>query len=198
MAVKAVLLDLDGTLWDSHPWFARLIAERTRRPVADVLNQVQTGHPPIARLLDQAGISKATFRRACANCILCRLYPHAAATLRALQDEGVPAGVVTNLPAWMALPMLARADLEGLIRDDAVAHYRTTPRHKPAPDPLLHVMQALDVEPARSVWYIGDTDVDAQAARAAGVSFAWAEWGYGGTPVDADRTLTTLEEVLSL
>src|SRR4051812_41857248 len=117
MAVRAVILDLDGTVWDSQPWFAELIATRTRRPVADVLKGVRRGRPPIATMLDAAGISRAAFRRLCGDGNLCDLYPEAAKTLRALRDSRIPLGVVTNLPGWLALPMLARAELEGLVED---------------------------------------------------------------------------------
>lgn len=43
--------------------------------------------------------------------------------------------------------------------------------HKPAPDGLLRALDELGVEPARAL-YIGDTEADEQAARAAGMKFA--------------------------
>jgi len=41
---------------------------------------------------------------------------------------------------------------------------------KPDPAPLLLALKHLDVPPGPSVWYIGDTALDMQAARAAGLT----------------------------
>jgi phosphoglycolate phosphatase len=41
---------------------------------------------------------------------------------------------------------------------------------KPHPAPLLMALHQLGAAPASSVWYIGDTAVDMQAARAAGIT----------------------------
>ncbi len=41
---------------------------------------------------------------------------------------------------------------------------------KPDPAPLLLALSQMGVTPSRSVWYIGDTALDMQAARAAGVT----------------------------
>ncbi|MBV8575499.1 MAG: HAD-IA family hydrolase [Acetobacteraceae bacterium] len=41
---------------------------------------------------------------------------------------------------------------------------------KPDPAPLLMALEQLGAEPANSVWYLGDTATDMQAARAAGIT----------------------------
>jgi pyrophosphatase PpaX len=53
-----------------------------------------------------------------------------------------------------------------------------SPRHKPAPDPLLVAAQKLGIEPGEAI-YVGDADVDMQAAHAAGMSRIWVKWGVG-------------------
>jgi phosphoglycolate phosphatase len=41
---------------------------------------------------------------------------------------------------------------------------------KPDPAPILMALRALDAHPDASVWYLGDTASDMQAARAAGIT----------------------------
>jgi HAD superfamily hydrolase (TIGR01549 family) len=44
---------------------------------------------------------------------------------------------------------------------------------KPNPGMLLRIMQALEVGPEATL-YIGDLEIDQEAARRAGVAFMWA------------------------
>jgi phosphoglycolate phosphatase len=41
---------------------------------------------------------------------------------------------------------------------------------KPSPEPIFMALKAMGFSPAREVWYLGDTALDMQAARAAGVT----------------------------
>src|SRR5690606_41318056 len=52
--------------------------------------------------------------------------------------------------------------------------------HKPAPDVVLHAVRALDV-PVR--WMVGDSWLDVEAGRAAGLRTCAVTWGVS----DADR-----------
>ncbi len=60
--------------------------------------------------------------------------------------------------------------------DDAV-------RDKPAPDPALMALAALETESTRSVWFIGDTVVDLECANAIGATPIL----YGDHRVEGDR-----------
>jgi phosphoglycolate phosphatase len=53
---------------------------------------------------------------------------------------------------------------------DAVVGRDSLPEQKPDPEPLLAVLERLDAEPSRSL-FVGDSDSDAETARAAGVDF---------------------------
>ena len=50
-------------------------------------------------------------------------------------------------------------------------------RKKPAPDAVLAVMRALSVSPAECV-YVGDSDVDVETGRNAGVRTIGVLWGF--------------------
>jgi phosphoglycolate phosphatase len=41
---------------------------------------------------------------------------------------------------------------------------------KPAPDPIFMALEQMGFPPSRDIWYLGDTALDMQAARAAGVT----------------------------
>lgn len=51
-----------------------------------------------------------------------------------------------------------------------------TEKHKPDPQPLLKAAKIIGAEPSETL-YIGDTVVDYQATKAAGMDFALAKWG---------------------
>lgn len=51
-----------------------------------------------------------------------------------------------------------------------------TKKHKPDPEPILQVIQELQANPNETI-YIGDMQTDLQAAHAAGIRFAGANYG---------------------
>ncbi len=194
MAADAVLVDLDGTVWDSWPWYARCIGGTREASVARAEAALRSGSP-VANLLRGAG-GERRFGNWCRNQgSELAVYADAAKTLTRLRQRGRPLGAVTNLPGWIALPMLDGVGLATVF--GAVVTYLRPP--KPQPRCLLQALHVLDVLPSPRVWYVGDTDVDREAARRAGVSFAWASWGYAEqAPTSCDRELRRFGEVLDL
>jgi len=90
--------------------------------------------------------------------------PGVVASLDRLRALGLELAVVAN---W-DLTLHERLEQLGLRR------YFSTVVHaarKPAPDGLLLALDELGVDPARAL-YVGDSDADEQAARAAGMQFA--------------------------
>jgi phosphoglycolate phosphatase-like HAD superfamily hydrolase len=63
---------------------------------------------------------------------------------------------------------------------------------KPAPYPLLVAASEAGVGVRESV-FVGDMDVDGLAARAAGMRFLHAAWGYGARPDGAAQLRTPAE-----
>jgi len=196
VAPRALVLDLDGTVWDSYPWLARVVGggrgNAEREALAGLRDSV-----PVARLLDRAGVTRSRFRRICAEAQDFEPYPGVRETLAALHRSGVPLGVVTNLPDWVAAPMLDCLDLRSYF-DSFVPFSRNRPA-KPHPAPIEASLAELDVQAGPRVWYVGDAESDAEAADRAGVSFAWASYGYGALlPKDCAVALSAFPEVLDL
>ncbi len=170
---RAILFDLDGTVWDSRHWYAELLCDRGAGPVDEQLKRIEGGQPA-ASLLRKAGLSTAQFNSACALSVP-PLYEGMAGAMRRLADAGTRLGAVTNLPKWLYAPMLS--SYGEALPFEAVVGWSDT-RRKPNPDPLELAMKRLEIEPGPMHWYVGDTSSDAQATSAAGMSFAWATWGY--------------------
>jgi len=192
---RAVLFDLDGVLIDSHDvWFSLLNA------VAG-----EFGYPAISHEAFRAGLGQgidADVRRWFPRHTvpeLERIYADrferhldalavaegVADVFAALRARGLRSAVITNTPAEIARPLVARAGA----RPDVLVGGTDVPRAKPAPDMVLHACAALGVAPGEA-WVVGDTEFDRAAAGAAGAGFA-------GLGIEGDVTLARLGELLA-
>lgn len=196
----AVIFDLDGTLVDSapdlHSAISRLLGELGLPPLSlgQVTSFIGEGIPPlVANSLTAAGapaqgaaleIAVARYKEIYAEAPsrLTRPYAGVLDSLMALQKSAVALGVCTNKSEPLAREVLNGVKLDRLFR--AVVGGDTLAQRKPDPAPLLHTLAALDVVPAEAV-YVGDSEIDAATAKAAGVRFALFTRGYRKAPVDA-------------
>jgi phosphoglycolate phosphatase len=95
-----------------------------------------------------------------------RLMPGTAEALEAARPW--PLAVVSNKQGAILRAEAAHLGWEG--RFGALVGAGDAAADKPAADPVLMALRALGVAPGPSVWFVGDTGVDMQAARAAGCS----------------------------
>ena len=110
-------------------------------------------------------------------CVATRLFEGIAELLDNLEAQGVKWGVVTNKTSRYTLPVMEGL---GLARRAAcIVSGDSSPRPKPAPDPLWLASAIAGADPARCL-YVGDDLRDVQAARAAGMGAIAAAWGYLG------------------
>lgn len=184
-----VLFDLDGTLLDTAPdMLAAVNAMRGTRGhapmrLAELRPHVSKGaramvaaaFPDIDPALRERWIPEflAAYER--------ELGRHSGpfdgieAMLAGLEAAGVPWGIVTNKPEYLAkqlIPMLGWQDRCGvLIGGD------TLPVRKPDPLPLTVAAERIGVAAGACV-YVGDDERDIAAARAAGMPSVVALWGY--------------------
>jgi phosphoglycolate phosphatase len=196
---RLIVFDLDGTLVDS------------RRDLADAANALileRGGTPlPEQRIGGMVGDGAAVLvRRACAAAGLSgdesslprflelydeRLlrstsaYPGIRGALQALEGRGILA-VLTNKPERHARKLLAGLDLDSFF--SAVIGGDGPCARKPSPEGLVRLMAQHDVPPVRTA-LVGDSQIDAATALAAGTAFCLAQYGFGaeGFPRDALR-----------
>ncbi|MEM9010186.1 MAG: phosphoglycolate phosphatase [Pseudomonadota bacterium] len=191
----AVVFDLDGTLIDSAPDLhraANAMLGQLGRPMldlAEVRSFIGNGIPTlVARCLaatggpvadaDATAIFNAEY--AASPTALTLPYPGVLSALQALRHGGHPLGICTNKPGEMARRVLADLGLAPFF--DAVVGGGDAPALKPDPSALRAALAPLGA--ARAL-FVGDSEVDAATAAAAGLPFALFTAGYRKEPVAA-------------
>ena len=96
--------------------------------------------------------------------------------LRALKARGIKTAVLSN-KADFAVKSLAETYFEGLLQAAVGENEEAGIRKKPAPDSLFSVMEQLSAEKETTV-YVGDSEVDIQTAKNAGVDCICVTWGF--------------------
>ncbi len=190
----AVIFDLDGTLIDSAPDIhaavnRMLTGEGTDGlSLVDVTSFVGNGLPKLVeRVIARAGLPMADHARltqvmqgfyTTTHTQLTRPYPGAIAAMQALQAAGHPLGICTNKPLAATHVVLADLGLDGFFQ--AIIGGDSLAVAKPDPAPLRACMAALGAD---RVLFVGDSEVDADTAKAARVPFALYTEGYRKSPV---------------
>jgi phosphoglycolate phosphatase len=215
LAVKMVMIDLDGTLIDTAPDLAacanRMLAElgMPEHDPAKVATWIGNGVPrlvkraltgemtaePEAALFERA---HALFQKHYAAHVadLSRPFPGVTAGLDALNAAGFALACITNKAEAFTLPLL---DALGLRRYfQLVLSGDSLPRQKPDPLPLLHACRHFGITPDHGV-LVGDSSNDVQAARNAGMPVICVPYGYnhGHDIRDSrpDAVIESLEEL---
>ncbi|WP_153111944.1 phosphoglycolate phosphatase [Propionivibrio limicola] len=192
--VRAVLLDLDGTLLDTVPDLhaasnamlrdlgrPELPVDAIRRYVGRGINnlvkrllsnslEITDENPPPAEALD-------SFKRHYAreNGLSTQPYPGVIEGLRALRAMGLPLAVITNKTEAFTLPLLEKTGLAPFF--DAVVCADRLPKIKPDPMPLIWTCGRFGVSPAEAL-FIGDSVNDALAGQAACCRVFLVPYGY--------------------
>ena len=215
-AVRAVLIDLDGTLVDSAPDIVeaanRMLAElgAPPMPASVVTSFIGNGVPTLVRrllaatpMLAAVDVSHAQsmFYRHYhdTNGHFSRLFPGVLAGLSALQRAGYLLACVTNKPLDYSEALLQAFGLGSYFR--VVVGGDSIAQMKPDPAPLLHACMSMEVPPQAAVM-VGDSGVDVAAARAAQMPVYILRYGYPGPggveALRADGLIDSLEEMPAL
>jgi len=191
--VKAVVFDLDGTLVDSTLDIATAVNTTLAEDGLGPLPPEQIGSftgfgagELIRRAFAAAG-------GAAADGATARYLAHyeehpadrttvfrdAGEALPALRERGLKIAVCTNKETELSRTVLRALGLEDAV--DAIVGADSVPRIKPDPAHVLAALEAVGAAPSEAV-YVGDSDVDADAAAAAGVRCLLVEWGSARAP----------------
>jgi phosphoglycolate phosphatase len=193
----ALVFDLDGTLIDSapdiHATANRVLAARGL-PTFDfttVRGFIGNGVPVLVqRLLAAQGLPDdgplhadlvrefVQFYEEALD--LTRLYPGVAEMLDSLSEAGHPLAICTNKPTGPARAALRHFGLAGHF--PVVIGGDSLPCRKPDPAPLHAAITGLATTRAL---FVGDSEVDADTAAAAGVPLALFTGGYRKAPPEA-------------
>lgn len=194
--LPAIVFDLDGTLIDSAPDI-HLTANKVfvnkglqPLPFATVKGFIGNGVGVlVARLLAAQGQPDSgdlhaemvsDFVNIYEEAVeLTTLYPGVAKALDALEQRGHRLGICTNKPAAPAQAILRHFGL--LEHFPVIIGGDSLPVRKPDPAPLHAAFAALGMGPGV---FVGDSEVDAETAKAAGVPLALFTQGYRKAPVE--------------
>lgn len=215
--INAVLFDLDGTLLHTAPDITaavnQMLASRNLPALAEaqVTKLIGRGSPVlIERVFHALGVlatpgerlaALQTFQECYEDIAGTRAlpYPGAVEALTALRAMDLKLAVVTNKYHRFAVRLLRQFNLSPLF--DLVIGGDTLEVRKPNPLPILHACDSLGVPVTQSL-YIGDSPIDAEAARAAGVPVYCVTHGYReGQPASAlacDGLLESLADIPAL
>lgn len=192
----AIVFDLDGTLVDSAPDIAaaanRMLVDHHHPPLSLPLLTSFVGHGiahVVHRIIDHCEFdpSRHVEMSACmlahytaCPAALTRPWPGVAPALSALAEAGYRMGVCTNKHHALSVQVLEALDLAKYF--DIVIGGDSLPCRKPDPAPLLATFSGLE---GAGLVYVGDSEVDAATARAAGMDFALYTKGYRKAPLAA-------------
>jgi phosphoglycolate phosphatase len=218
LRVKAVMIDLDGTLLDTIPDLAaaaNMMLVELGRPALDeslIRTFVGKGIPRLVERsltgsLDGAADS-GLFESALPIYERCYaavngkhtvLYPGVIAGLERMREQGFPLACVTNKSDRFTRPLLECMKLSDFF--SLVVAGDTLPKKKPDPQQLLHACSNFGID-AGTMLMIGDSLNDALAARAAGCPVFCVPYGYNeGQDVrglDIDAIVESLFEATRL
>ena len=209
--IRATLFDLDGTLVDSREDiaasvnFVRASVGLPALSVDVVTGMIGLG---IRTLLERAlsedgGISideailrfRSHYRDHCL--VKTHLYPGVLETIESL--ESCVRAVVTNKPIEFSMKILSGLGLGG--RFGAIIGGDSTPEKKPHPLPVIRAIEALGAAPAEAI-LVGDSEVDVEAGRRAGVRTCAVSYGYGSREEIAgarpDHVIARLPDLIGL
>lgn len=202
--IKHISFDLDGVLIDSLSLMEEAWDYSMKELNLDYsFSEYKKGIGiPFFSILDQIGVPKE-FQQPIAD-----LYndyskknihkidtdPTIASQLERLKLLGVKLSVVTSKAKIRAHEIIDKVFGNELF--DCIICPEDVPsgRGKPSPDAILLTCSYLGVDPFNTI-YIGDMDVDREAAVRAGAHFVYANWGYGDIEKIKDVWFNSFEDL---
>ncbi len=206
-----LIFDLDGTLIDSAPDLRtalnEMLRERGRAPLSlpQVRRMIGNGAPAlVAQALEASGIEPIWAASALPRFLqlyeadavrLTRPYPQVPATLAALRRRGYRTAICTNKPQQATHTVLEGLGLLPLF--DGIAGGDRFAVKKPDPGHLFELIVSLGAR-AEAAAMVGDSEIDAAAAHAAGLPLVLMRYGYARgdlEPLAADALLADFADL---
>ena len=190
--IKAILFDLDGTLFETAPELAEAVnlmlkdLEMTELKTNEIKRFIGRGAENLIKQSIEVSSKKdptPVFAKAE------KLFAHHYSLISAnsLMYEGVEKsiidlkakdfllGCVTNKPAIYTEALMNHSRLADFM--DIIVSGDTTEKKKPDPLPILHALNQLNIEPKDAIM-VGDSVVDIEAGFAAGTYIFTVPYGY--------------------
>lgn len=188
-AYEAILFDLDGTLMDTSSDLQKALNLVQEKYGVEKFNQNQTQalmgngiqYLVEASLADCSEEDKKKalndFHKAYANCFNKDSIPYDGMVegLKSLKRKGLKLAVVSNKQDEYTQELIDRHFKS--IGFDYISGAKASVPKKPEPDMLMNAANALNLKVSDCL-FVGDTEVDVQAANAAQMDVMVVAWGY--------------------
>ncbi len=213
-AVKAVMIDLDGTLLHTAPEIAAAANEMLKAldfaplHLELVESFIGEGAPMLVKrcltttlgaALDADLFERAEqlfFEHYANNAHESKPYFGVQDGLQALSDAGYRLACVTNKPEKFTLPLLKKSGLHDFF--EIIVSGDTLAKKKPDPIQLQHICAKFDVLTAEAM-LVGDSATDIAAAHAAGCFIVTVPYGYNqGKVLDTSKVDATINDLTDL
>lgn len=187
--IETVLFDLDGTIIDTneliissfmHVFEAQATGPLTREQIIPHMGttleqqlQAFSGGVEDVSPLIKAYRSFNTIH----HDDMVKPFPHVNEVVERLHRHGLSLGIVTTKIRPSTMMTLEKYDLERFM--SAIVTVNDVEHPKPHPEPVLTAIEQLGANPATTLM-IGDSPVDIQSAKAAGVKAAAVAWSLKG------------------
>lgn len=196
---KAVIFDVDGTLFDTLPSLSAaandVLAKAGMSEVSTSLlrSALNEGLMPMFRqaIALQSAPVDAVAATQLENEYMAHygrrwlstapLFAGVSDALVALKSQGLKLGICTNRDRASTHVLLTSASIANFF--DTIVGIGDAPRPKPAADPLLMVLERMGISAAEAL-FVGDSCMDASCAQLSQVRFAAHLGGYAGQPSD--------------
>ncbi len=212
IAIKAILIDLDGTLIHSAPEIARagnqmlaamqlptlasktiqsFIGEGALTLIKRTLNTSLSQDPNDAVNESLLKTAKTNFFEAYTTLATeSKPFEKVEAALKAFQAANIPLACVTNKPAQFTEPVLKANGLHDYF--EQVVSGDTLSKKKPEPDQIFHICDQFSIEPCEAL-LLGDSNTDILAANNAGCYVFTVPYGYNqGLAIDTTQVDATI------
>ncbi|KHL94121.1 pyrophosphatase [Paenibacillus sp. IHB B 3415] len=186
--IECVLFDLDGTIVNTNELiissFMHALKENnlpalTREEIIPHMGTTLQQQMSTFSGLQDTSVLELSYRsyNYAHHDELIRSFPHVNETMEGLLSRGIKLGIVTTKIRPTTLKALEMFDL--LKYMETIVTVNDVSQAKPHPEPVLTAVANLGVDPARTLM-VGDSAVDIQSAKAAGVRVAAVAWSLKG------------------
>lgn len=213
-AIKAVIFDMDNTLFDfveAKLAACKAVADALGGDAEELLRYFARdatkfeGHANIADYMAEKGLFEdAKYLEACSLYERVKLesispYPGIREALSSLKGMGLKLGVATNSTLANAVARLNRTKLIGYF--DAIVAAESKDEMKPKPDVVERALLALGVAPGEAIMVGDSLSRDIAAGRSLGMLTAYAKYGdrnlsKSRTPITPDFVLNSVQELV--
>jgi pyrophosphatase PpaX len=186
--IECVLFDLDGTIVDTneliigsfmHALEHNALAPLSREQIIPHMGTTLQQQMRVFSGLEDVSILEKSYRSYNDehHDELIRSFPHVNETMEELRRRGIKLGIVTTKIRPTTIRALERFDL--LKYMDTIVTLTDVAEAKPHPEPVLTAVRNLGADPRKTLM-VGDSAVDIQSAKAAGVYVAAVSWSLKG------------------